>query len=59
MSTVSLILFVLACLFLVWQIVLVGLAFNLVRSGQYSSVRIGMFPLVMATAVTILGIVTR
>jgi hypothetical protein len=59
MSTISLILFVLAGLFLVWQVVLVGLAFNLVRTGQYNSVRIGMAPLVMATAVTILGIVTR
>jgi hypothetical protein len=59
MSTISLILFVLAGLFMVWQVVLVGLAFNLVRSGQYSSVKIGMFPLVIATMVTILGIVTR
>lgn len=59
MSTISLILFVFAGLFMVWQVVLVGLAFNLVRSGQYSRVKITMVPLILATAATIAAILTR
>lgn len=59
MSTASLILFVIAGLFLAWQVVLVALATNLVRSGRYDRVKIGMLPLIISAIATIVGILSR
>ncbi|AVD99351.1 hypothetical protein SEA_BILLNYE_179 [Streptomyces phage BillNye] len=59
MSTTSLILFVIAGLFLTWQVVLAILAHAMVRSGRFNQVKIGMLPLVLATIFCIIGIFTR
>jgi hypothetical protein len=59
MSTTSLILFVIAGLFLSWQVVLSGLAFAMIKSGRYNRVKIGMLPLILATGFCIVAIFTR
>lgn len=59
MSTASLILFVISAVFLIWQVVLVGLAFAWVRSGRYNRVHIGMLPLIISAGACIAGILMR
>jgi hypothetical protein len=59
MSTTSLILFVIAGVFVSWQLVLSVLAYAMIRSGRYNRVKIGMLPLVLATVFAIAGIFTR
>jgi len=59
MSTISLILFVITGLFLVWQVVLVSLASSMIRSGSYSRVHISAWPLIFATTACIIGLLMR
>jgi len=59
MSTISLILFVITGLFLVWQVVLVSLASSMVRSGRYTKVHISAWPLIFATAACVIGLLVR
>ncbi len=59
MSTASLVLFVLSGVSLSWQVVLVGLAFAMVRGGRYTRVKIGMLPLIFAAVFGIVGILVR